>query len=139
MSDVFRRIVASSMCVQLTFLGMTLQGCAARQATTALSAKEFLTGTQSKELQRMVDARREIMFMPAKSDLMVQTSGFEQMKKELAPISAAANKEEMRRPSLKITREEGCEPPARLEYKPGQPIETLCSAPTRTVNGARSE
>jgi Zn-dependent protease with chaperone function len=85
--------------------------------------------------QRMVDTRREIMFMPAKSDLIVQTSAFEQMRRQLAPISVAANKEEMGRPSLKITREEGCEPPTKLEYKPGQPIETLCSAPARTVNG----
>jgi hypothetical protein len=61
---------------------------------------------------------------------------FRKMKKQLAPISAAANKEEMRRPSLKITREEGREPPAKLEYKPGQPVEMLCSAPARTVNGA---
>lgn len=86
--------------------------------------------------QRMVDARREIMFMPAKSDMMVQTSAFEQMKKQLAPISAAANKEEMRRPSLKITREEGCEPPAKVEYEPGQAVETLCSSPARTLDGA---
>jgi Zn-dependent protease with chaperone function len=85
--------------------------------------------------QRMVDTRREIMFLPAKPDVLVQTSAFEQMKKELAPIAAAANKEEMGKPSLKITREQGCEPPKRLEYKPGQPIEELCSAPPRTVNG----
>jgi predicted PurR-regulated permease PerM len=32
------------------------------------------------------------------------------MKRQLAPISAAASKEEMGRPSLLITREEGCEP-----------------------------
>lgn len=85
--------------------------------------------------QRMVDTRREIMFLPAKPDVLVQTSAFEQMKKELAPIAAAANKEEMGKPSLKITREQGCEPPKRLEYKPGQPIEELCSAPPRTLNG----
>jgi len=86
--------------------------------------------------QRMVNTRREIMFLPAKQDLIVQTSAFEQMKKELAPIAAAANKEQMGRPSLKVTREQGCEPPTKLEYKPGQPIEALCSAPARTVNGA---
>jgi beta-barrel assembly-enhancing protease len=85
--------------------------------------------------QRMVDTRREIMFLPVKTDMIVQTSGFEQMKKELAPIAAAANKEELRRPSLKVTREQGCEPPKELEYKPGQPIEELCSTPPRTVNG----
>jgi Zn-dependent protease with chaperone function len=85
--------------------------------------------------QRMVDTRREIMFLPAKPDMLVQTHAFEQMKKELAPIAAAATKQEMSRPSLKITREQGCEPPKRLEYKPGQPIEELCSEPPRTVDG----
>lgn len=85
--------------------------------------------------QRMVDTRREIMFLPVKPDMIVQTSAFEQMKKELAPVVAAAGKEEAQRPSLKITRAEGCEPPKKLEYTPGQPIEELCSAPPRTVNG----
>lgn len=85
--------------------------------------------------QRMVDTRREIMFLPAKPDMIVQTSAFEQMKKELAPVVAAAGKEEAQRPSLKITRAEGCEPPKKLEYAPGQPIEELCSAPPRTANG----
>jgi predicted Zn-dependent protease len=83
--------------------------------------------------QRMVDTRREIMFLPAKPNMIVQSSAFEQMKKELAPIAAAANKEEMGKPSLKITREEGCEPPKRLEYTPGQPVEQLCAAPIQTV------
>jgi Zn-dependent protease with chaperone function len=83
--------------------------------------------------QRMVNTRREIMFLSAKPNMIVQSSAFEQMKKELAPIAAAANKEEMGKPSLKITREEGCEPPKRLEYVPGQPIEELCAAPIQTL------
>src|SRR5215467_11566588 len=83
--------------------------------------------------QRMVAAQREIMFMPAKPDLIVHSSAFEQMKKELAPIAAAANKEEMGRPSLTITRAEGCEPPKRLEYTPGRPVEQLCAAPIHTL------
>lgn len=73
------------------------------------------------------------MFLPAKPNMIVQSSAFEQMKKELAPIAAAANREEMGKPSLKITREEGCEPPKRLEYTPGQPIEELCAAPIQTI------
>ena len=84
--------------------------------------------------QRMVDARREIMFLPPKPDVIVQTSAFEEMKQRLAPIAAAANKEELGKPSLKMTREEGCEVPAKLEYKAGQPIEELCAAAPRTVN-----
>ena len=67
--------------------------------------------------------------------MMVQTSTFEQMKKELAPIAESAKKEELNKPSLKITRQEGCQPPKKLEYKPGQPIEEQCSAPPQTVSG----
>jgi Zn-dependent protease with chaperone function len=85
--------------------------------------------------QRMVDTRREIMFLAAKPDVVIQTSAFEQMKRDLVPVTAAAQKEEMTKPSLKITREQGCEPPKKLEYKPGQPIEELCSAPPKTIDG----
>ena len=46
MNDTFRRILASSLCVQLTFLGMTLEECAARQAP---GPSEFSTGAQQKE------------------------------------------------------------------------------------------
>jgi predicted Zn-dependent protease len=63
--------------------------------------------------QRMVDTRREIMFLAAKSDVVIQTSAFEQMKRDLVTVTAAARKEEMTKPSLKITQEEGCEPPKR--------------------------
>lgn len=81
--------------------------------------------------QRMVETEREIMFLPPKPDLIMQTSAFEQMKKELAPIAAKAEKEEIGKPSLLITREEGCAAPKKLEYKPGEPIEKLCSLPAQ--------
>lgn len=87
--------------------------------------------------QRMVDAQREIMFLPSRGMETVQTSEFEAMKKELKPIAAAAEKEEIGKPSLLLTKEEGCDPPKKLEYKPGQPIEDICSAPMRTVEGAQ--
>jgi predicted Zn-dependent protease len=87
--------------------------------------------------QRMVDAEREILFLKQKPEAIVQTSEFEQMKKELAPVAAKAEKEEIGKPSLKITREQGCEPPKKLEYKPGEPIETLCSSPLQKVNGSK--
>lgn len=82
--------------------------------------------------QRMVETQREILFLPHKSDLIMQTSAFEDMKQRLAPITARADKEEAKKPSLLMTREEGCEPPKRLEYKPGQPIEELCAMPTKS-------
>lgn len=82
---------------------------------------------------RMVQAQREIMFLPKGRDLLVQTTEFEQMKKDLAPIVAAAEKEEKEKPSLLLTEEEGCAPPQKVEYKPGQPIEQICSVEPRSV------
>jgi hypothetical protein len=38
-----------------------------------------------------------------------------------------AEQEDVKKPSLLMTRQEGCEPPKKLEYKAGQPIEELCS------------
>jgi hypothetical protein len=87
--------------------------------------------------QRMVETEREITFLEQKPNAIVQTSAFDQMKKDLAPVAAKAEKEELGKPSLLITKEEGCKPPPKLEYKPGQSIEELCSSPPRTVqNGS---
>ena len=83
---------------------------------------------------RMVDAQREIMFLPKGRDLEVQSADFEQMKKDLAPVVAAADKEEKEKPSLLMTKEEGCAPPKKIEYKPGQPIEQICSTDLRIPN-----
>ena len=77
--------------------------------------------------ERMVETQREILFLPHKSDLIMQTSAFEDMKLMLAPITATAEKEEAKKPSLLMTREEGCAPPQKVEYKPRQPIEELCA------------
>lgn len=79
--------------------------------------------------ERMVQTQREIMFMPRQSERIVQTSEFLKMKEALAPIAAKAEKEEVGKPSLLITKEEGCKPPPKLEYAPGQPIEELCARP----------
>lgn len=79
--------------------------------------------------QRMVQAQREIMYLPKQSERVVQTSEFLQMKDALAPIAAAAEKEEVGKPSLTIPKEEGCKLPPKLEYTPGQPIEELCAKP----------
>jgi Zn-dependent protease with chaperone function len=86
--------------------------------------------------QRMVQTQREIMFLQQKPNATTQTAAFEQMKKELAPIAAKAEKEEVGKPSLLITKEEGCEPPKKLEYTPGQPIEQICATPAVTISTA---
>ena len=85
--------------------------------------------------ERMVQTQREIMFMPKQSERIVQTSEFLKMKEELAPIAAKAEKEEVGKPSLLVTREEGCKPPPKLEYAPGQPIEELCARPLHDETG----
>jgi predicted Zn-dependent protease len=86
--------------------------------------------------ERMVATQREIMFLPSKPSAIIQTSAFEEMKKELAPVTAQAAREEAERPRLLLTREEGCQPPQKLEYTPGQPIEQLCASPMVVVPGA---
>lgn len=78
--------------------------------------------------QRMVQSEREIMFLEPKPEAITQTAAFEQMKRALAPIAAQAEKEEIGKPSFLITRDEGCEPPKKLEYRADQPIEELCAA-----------
>ena len=88
-------------------------------------------------LERMVAAQREIIFLPSRPNPIVQTTAFEQMTKELAPIAAKAEKEEVGKPSLLKNREEGCEPPGKLEYTPGQPIEQICSLAPVTVSSVR--
>ena len=76
----------------------------------------------------MVEAEREITFLRKKSDFVVQTSEFNDMKKILEEVTAKAKKEEeTTKPSL-LAPEAGCPAPAKLEYEPGQPIETICGA-----------
>jgi Zn-dependent protease with chaperone function len=78
--------------------------------------------------QRMVQSQREMLFLEAKPGAITQTAAFERMKKDLVPVVAKAEKEEIGKPSLLITREEGCAPPNKIEYTPDQPIERLCSS-----------
>jgi Zn-dependent protease with chaperone function len=89
--------------------------------------------------ERMVQTQREIMFLPRTPETLVQTAEFLQMKKDLAPVVAQAEKEEGAKPSLLLTKEEGCTPPRKIEYKPGQPIEQICSAqPDKANTGMES-
>lgn len=79
--------------------------------------------------ERMVDAEREIMYLPKKTNLIETTTAFGRMKKELAKVTAKATEEEKgNRPSL-VAPEQGCPAPNKVEYKPGQPIEDLCKLP----------
>ncbi|MFN3321860.1 MAG: M48 family metalloprotease [Bryobacteraceae bacterium] len=79
--------------------------------------------------QRMVKAQREIMFLPERESLIQQSTAFMEMKKNLVEVAAQAEKDEKDRPSLLRPEEDDCSPPPKLEYVPGQRIETLCSIP----------
>jgi len=84
--------------------------------------------------QRMVDAQREIEFLPEKRQYIVQTTEFQEMKKKLAKVSKKADDEDKNRPSL-ISPEQDCPLPDKIEYEPGQPIEKLCKLPTKLSPG----
>jgi predicted Zn-dependent protease len=86
--------------------------------------------------QRMVHTKREIMFLPPKDGLAENGTEFDRMKAGLAKITAQAADEEKDRPSL-LAPVQGCAPPEKIEYKPGQPIEALCSGPAYERSSAR--
>jgi hypothetical protein len=78
--------------------------------------------------ERMVDAEKEIMFLPKKTDLIVNTDAFGTMKKQLASVREKAKKEEKKAPSL-VAHEEGCPKPPELDTAFNQSIESLCAVP----------
>ncbi|MEW5975982.1 MAG: M48 family metalloprotease [Acidobacteriota bacterium] len=79
---------------------------------------------------RMVKSQEEILYLPKKEGLIQQSTAFKEMKKELEKVSQKAKEEEKDRPSL-LAPEKGCPPPEKIEYQPGQPIETLCRLPQK--------
>jgi Peptidase family M48 len=86
---------------------------------------------------RMVDAEREIMFLPKKFHYIVNTQAFMQMKEELKKVTQKANEKEKNAPTLEPGKNvKGCAPPKKFEFKPDEPIEDLCRSPKMvTVQG----
>jgi hypothetical protein len=77
--------------------------------------------------ERMVEAEREITFLPKKEELVYQTSQFESMKKALAKVTTKAKVEEGKKPSLLGTDEKACPQPKKQEYEAGQSIDVICA------------
>ena len=75
--------------------------------------------------ERMVKSQREIMYLPAKDELVTTSQEFDRMKEELVSVIEAAEAEAEERPSL-VAPVEGCEPLEELKLEPGQPIELVC-------------
>lgn len=76
--------------------------------------------------QRIVQSKREMMFLPVKEQMIVQTTQFEEMKLALAPdVARARKKEAIKGPTLYRTKEPCVAPPPL--YKPEDPIESICA------------
>ncbi|HZO99563.1 MAG TPA: M48 family metalloprotease [Terriglobia bacterium] len=86
--------------------------------------------------QRMVQSKREILFLPAKGGLVENSPEFDQMKAELKKVTAKAEEEEKDRPSL-LAPVQGCPAPEKIEYKSGDPIEVLCPEPGDAKSSGR--
>lgn len=76
---------------------------------------------------RMLDAEREIMFLPKKQDLEINSKAFETMKKELAEYMAK-NHPKTKNHVLPYERAKGCSEPKKIGYNRKQPIQKLCSS-----------
>jgi beta-barrel assembly-enhancing protease len=76
---------------------------------------------------RMVRAKREITFLPAKEQAIVQSTEFEEMKRLLRDLTVKSNEElDKKRPTLLTGPEKGCEAPKKL-YKDTDRIDATCS------------
>ncbi|MEZ5361872.1 MAG: M48 family metalloprotease [Bryobacterales bacterium] len=79
--------------------------------------------------QRMVQSRREIAFLPAKADLVVETDEFHRFQKNLEGCAEGEERsaaEQPCKPTLLEPYEKDCPLPNKIDYQPGQPIEAVC-------------
>jgi hypothetical protein len=75
----------------------------------------------------MVDSKREIMFLPAKAEAIVQTRDFELMKLKLREETKKSEASGGKKPTLHVAeKEEGCEKPKEL-FKPEEPVDAICA------------
>jgi Zn-dependent protease with chaperone function len=82
--------------------------------------------------ERMVDSRRESMYLPAKPSLEVTTMAFAEMKGHLDPLVRQSKNQ--RKPSL-VLAEPDCPRPKFEGAEPGVRIETLCEIPLPEAAG----
>lgn len=85
---------------------------------------------------RMVDAMKEIKFLPQKPRYIVTTTAFRKMKQELKKVTAKAEAKAKNAPSL-YGNEKGCATAQEIKYKAGQPIEKIC--PILSVEPAKEQ
>ncbi|MEE8539451.1 MAG: M48 family metalloprotease, partial [Woeseiaceae bacterium] len=78
--------------------------------------------------ERMVKAKREIMYLPNKDNPTTHGDGFLEMKAELAKVLEIAEEEEEHRPSLRDPVASCGEPEGSSDGASDQPIELLCAS-----------
>lgn len=76
---------------------------------------------------RMRDAMREIMFLPKKRELRINSKAFKNMKKELARYEAK-NHLKTKHKVLPYEHVKGCSKPRKIGYNRKQPIQKVCSS-----------
>ncbi len=76
---------------------------------------------------RMLDAEREIMFLPKKRHLEINSKGFANMKKALAKYMAKHHPK-TKKHVLPYERVKGCSEPKKIGYNRKQSIQKLCSS-----------
>lgn len=97
----------------------------ARKQGYAIGASWFRTHPPF--YQRMVESKREIMFLPPKAEVIVQTHDFEIMKQQLKDEAKKAEASGSRKPTLHaLEKEEGCGKPTEL-FKPAEPVDAICA------------
>ncbi len=79
--------------------------------------------------ERMLDAEKEIMFLPPKEGLVSNTPQFSSMHAGLVAFEKK-RKEEKGSAFNPLAPAPGCPAANKVEYKPGEPIENLCSLPS---------
>jgi hypothetical protein len=84
--------------------------------------------------ERMVDAEREIMYLPRKPRALIQTTAFLAMKQDLARYERGKKELKVtgrvgKQPHL-IIHEAGCAKPHEFTLKPGETVEAVCSSVT---------
>jgi hypothetical protein len=81
---------------------------------------------------RMVDAEREIMFLPKKPEYIVQTQAFAALKRELNAYDQRMKTHNLNKPSLLTPAVPGCAPAPEIATLAGKQLETICALPPQS-------
>jgi len=87
--------------------------------------------------KRMLQTRREILFLPKRDASIYQTDAFLKFKSALAACAVESEGPADRdpcAPTLLEPYEKDCPPPDKIDYRPGDPIEAVCARAVARAN-----